>query len=256
MLVLAVSENVLLQALPALLPHLALDCLLVETLSIKNAFATLVRDVSLPQTVVGLNPMFSGDLAPEGRPVVVVPYQAGAAIDDLRERLTSRGMRLYTLTAQQHDQTMALLQTVGHSMVLAFGHTSCSQRRALGAIDRAGATAIQGHACPAGPHDDQPPGRVLGKSRPATRPPEPPASRPLATCNTWMDTPATTPMSNSWLPWPACAITCRRPSLNWRPAADSCSRWCRRTRPTPWQKARCWALTVNASTASTISSST
>ena len=123
MLVLAVSENVLLQALPALLPHLALDCLLVETLSIKNAFATLVRDVSLAQTVVGLNPMFSGDLAPEGRPVVVVPYQAGAAIDDLCERLSSRGMRLYTLTAQQHDQTMALLQTVGHSMVLAFGHT-------------------------------------------------------------------------------------------------------------------------------------
>ncbi|WEK31359.1 MAG: prephenate dehydrogenase/arogenate dehydrogenase family protein [Candidatus Pseudomonas phytovorans] len=126
LLVLALSEQVLLKALPALVPHLALDCLLVETLSIKSAFATLVRDVSLPQPVAGLNPMFSGDLAPEGRPVVVVPYQADAAFDDLRERLVSRGMRLFTLTAQQHDQAMALLQTVGHSMVLAFGHTLAS----------------------------------------------------------------------------------------------------------------------------------
>ncbi|QJQ22837.1 prephenate dehydrogenase/arogenate dehydrogenase family protein [Pseudomonas sp. SK] len=123
LLVLALSEKVLLQALPGLLPHLALDCLLVETLSIKNTFATLIRDVSLPQAVAGLNPMFSGDLPPEGRPVVVVPYQPDAALDDLCERLESRGMRLFTLTAQQHDHAMALLQTVGHSMVLAFGHT-------------------------------------------------------------------------------------------------------------------------------------
>ncbi|MDH0304191.1 MULTISPECIES: chorismate mutase [unclassified Pseudomonas] len=123
LLVLAISEKVLLQALPALIPHLALECLLVETLSIKSAFATLIRDVSLPQAVAGLNPMFSGDLSPEGRPVVVVPYQAGVQLDDLRERLASRGMRLFTLSAQEHDQTMALLQTVGHSMVLAFGHS-------------------------------------------------------------------------------------------------------------------------------------
>ncbi|WP_144175434.1 chorismate mutase [Pseudomonas sp. Kh13] len=123
LLVLALSEKVLLQALPVCLPHLALDCLLVETLSIKNTFATLIRDVSLPQAVAGLNPMFSGDLSPEGRPVVVVPYQPDAALDDFCERLESRGMRLFMLTAQEHDQAMALLQTVGHSMVLAFGHT-------------------------------------------------------------------------------------------------------------------------------------
>ncbi|WP_095149065.1 chorismate mutase [Pseudomonas sp. Irchel s3a18] len=123
LVILAVSEKVLLQALPALMPHLHLDCLLVETLSIKSAFATLIRDVSLPQAVVGLNPMFSGDLSPEGRPVVVVPYQMGEGLDDLLERLQARGMRLFTMSAEEHDQTMALFQTVGHSMVLAFGQT-------------------------------------------------------------------------------------------------------------------------------------
>ncbi|WP_313739782.1 chorismate mutase [Pseudomonas sp.] len=123
LLVLAVSEQVLFEALPALMAHLPLDCLLVETLSIKGNFATLVRDVALPQSVAGLNPMFSGDLSPQGRPVVVVPYQASPALDELTERLAGRGMRLFTLTAQQHDETMALLQTVGHSLVLAFGHT-------------------------------------------------------------------------------------------------------------------------------------
>lgn len=122
-LILAVSEQVLFEALPALMPHLPLDCLLVETLSIKGNFATLVRDVALPQSVAGLNPMFSGDLSPQGRPVVVVPYQTSPALDELTERLAGCGMRLFTLTAQQHDETMALLQTVGHSLVLAFGHT-------------------------------------------------------------------------------------------------------------------------------------
>ncbi|TJZ67436.1 chorismate mutase [Chitiniphilus eburneus] len=135
-LVLAVSQHVLTQALPQLLPHLPADALLVETLSIKSPFAAWLADQPTTQAVLGINPMFSGDLDPAGRPLAAVPYRDAPLADAFIDLLRQWRLDVVTLTPAQHDEAMAMLQTVGHSAVLAFGQTLARSPLALDALLR------------------------------------------------------------------------------------------------------------------------
>ncbi|CRN02516.1 MULTISPECIES: chorismate mutase [Pseudomonas] len=122
-LVLALAQNVLSEALPHLLPSLRSDCLIVDTLSIKSEFADFVATLDVTQPMVGINPMFSGDLDPAGRPVAVVTYRDGDAVARLVEWLHSWPANVFQMTASEHDRTMAYLQTLGHALVMGFGLT-------------------------------------------------------------------------------------------------------------------------------------
>lgn len=122
-LVLALAQNVLIKALPVLAPHLRSDCLIVDTLSIKSEFSAFVDQSTLKQPMVGINPMFSGDLAPAGRPVAVVTYRGGDAVVGLLEWLRAWPVNVFEMTPSEHDRTMALLQTLGHALVTGFGLT-------------------------------------------------------------------------------------------------------------------------------------
>ncbi|AUZ47860.1 chorismate mutase [Pseudomonas orientalis] len=122
-LVLALAQNVLSEALPQLLPSLRSDCLIVDTLSIKSEFADFVATLDVAQPMVGINPMFSGDLDPAGRPVAVVTYRDGDAVARLVEWLHSWPANVFQMTASEHDRTMAYLQTLGHALVMGFGLT-------------------------------------------------------------------------------------------------------------------------------------
>lgn len=121
--VLALAQNVLMEALPQLLPSLRSDCLIVDTLSIKSEFAEFLTTVDVAQPMVGINPMFSGDLDPAGRPVAVVTYRDGDAVARLVEWLYSWPVNVFQMTASEHDRTMAYLQTLGHALVMGFGLT-------------------------------------------------------------------------------------------------------------------------------------
>ncbi|CRM14816.1 prephenate dehydrogenase/arogenate dehydrogenase family protein [Pseudomonas fluorescens] len=124
-LVLALAQNVLSEALPQLLPSLRSDCLIVDTLSIKSEFADFVATLDVAQPMVGINPMFSGDLDPAGRPVAVVTYRDGDgdAVARLVEWLHSWPANVFQMTASEHDRTMAYLQTLGHALVMGMGLT-------------------------------------------------------------------------------------------------------------------------------------
>jgi prephenate dehydrogenase len=123
--VLALSQGVLERALPQILPHLRPDCLIVETLSIKTPFGDLLDKHRPAQPVLGINPMFSGDLDPKGRPVAVVVHRSGAAISGFLSLLEQWQLKVVIIEPHEHDRTMATLQSMCHAAILSFGRALC-----------------------------------------------------------------------------------------------------------------------------------
>lgn len=123
----AISLELLVDVLPRLLALVGPRCTLIETLSIKAPFADLLERTGYAldgREVAGVNPMFSGDLDPVGRPVATVVYgretggpHAGAFFDVLRRA----GLVIVPTDPRAHDRSMAALQTLVHGAVLAFG---------------------------------------------------------------------------------------------------------------------------------------
>lgn len=121
--VLAVCQKVIAEALPNILPYLSLDCLIVETLSTKSAFPGLLERHNVVQSVLGINPMFSGDLDPKGRPVATVVYRNGSLVSEFMALLEKWQLKIVPMDPAEHDRTMAVLQSLGHALVLSFGKT-------------------------------------------------------------------------------------------------------------------------------------
>lgn len=119
--VLAVSYYVISAALPVILKNINQDCLLVDTLSIKKPFSELINHHLVPQQVMGINPMFSGDLNPQGRPVATVIYRDGDTAKIFLDLLGSWDLRVVLMKVNEHDRVMAVVQSLGHAALLAFG---------------------------------------------------------------------------------------------------------------------------------------
>ncbi|ATQ27913.1 prephenate dehydrogenase [Rhodococcus ruber Chol-4] len=121
MLVLAVPEATALAAAARLGPLLSPDAVLVETLSVKSAWAQAGRGRGWSAQCVGLNPMFAPALGMAGRPVAVVEHRPGPAVDALLAALDRWGARVVRMTADDHDRVAAATQAATHAAVLAFG---------------------------------------------------------------------------------------------------------------------------------------
>jgi prephenate dehydrogenase len=117
----AVPYQVMAEAIGGILQHIRSDCLLVDTLSTKTPFLTLIEDYKISQQSVGINPMFSGDLNPQGRPLVAVTYKNGKAVENFLAVIKTWDLRIIPLGAVEHDQVMAVLQSLGHAVLIAFG---------------------------------------------------------------------------------------------------------------------------------------
>lgn len=123
----ALSNEVLSRAMDGLLAYTSPDCVLVDTLSIKSSFARVLassRDRLRSREIVGINPMFSGDLDPVGRPVAVVRYPgvvAGDATQAFVDLLRGSGVHVVETEPEMHDRSMAALQTLVHAGIIAFG---------------------------------------------------------------------------------------------------------------------------------------
>lgn len=123
----ALSHEVLSRAMDGLLAYTSPDCVLVDTLSIKLPFASVLtasRDRLDNREVVGINPMFSGDLDPVGRPVAVIRYAGvptGDATREFVDLLRGSGVRVVETEAEMHDRSMAALQTLVHAGIIALG---------------------------------------------------------------------------------------------------------------------------------------
>lgn len=118
----ALPEAVLLETWETILGNLKQDALFVDTLSVKLPFMNAVAG-RLPARieVVSINPMFAPALGFEGQSVAVVEVRRAGHADHFLELLQKWGASLQMLSAEQHDRYAALLQTVTHAAILAFG---------------------------------------------------------------------------------------------------------------------------------------
>lgn len=120
--VFALAEQVIIKTFPKILSYINSNCLIVETLTSKTNFSKLLENYQIRQTIVGINPMFSGDLDPKDRPVVYVVHRNGLLADNFYLLLKRKWqINIYTMTIAEHDRTMSILQSLVHILVLAFG---------------------------------------------------------------------------------------------------------------------------------------
>lgn len=119
--VFALAEQVIIKLFPKILSYINPNCLIVETLTIKTNFAQLLENYQIAQMIVGINPMFSGDLDPKNRSVVSVVHRNGLLVDEFYLLLRKWQINIYTMTAAEHDRTMSIVQSQVHILVLAFG---------------------------------------------------------------------------------------------------------------------------------------
>jgi prephenate dehydrogenase len=119
--VLALPERAALAAAPAVVQMMRPDALLVETLSVKTRFSSLLGQSGANIEVVGLNPMFAPLLGMSGRPVIAVVSRAGPRGNELLRVVSASGACLTRMTAEDHDRLTAGLQALTHVTVLAFG---------------------------------------------------------------------------------------------------------------------------------------
>ena len=131
----ALSNEVLSSAMDVLLKYTSSDCALIDTLSIKSSYAEVVsayRGKIGLREVAGINPMFSGDLDPAGRPVAVVQYDGfpyGVTCRRFFDILNRTGARIVEMDPISHDRSMATLQVLVHAGVMAFGRALCDERQ-------------------------------------------------------------------------------------------------------------------------------
>ncbi|MGB7385256.1 MAG: prephenate dehydrogenase dimerization domain-containing protein [Rhodococcus sp. (in: high G+C Gram-positive bacteria)] len=118
LVVLAVPEHIALGTDLSLFDRVAL---VVETLSVKSAFAAAVEASGRAHAVLGINPMFAPALGFGGRPVACVRHRSGVAAEDFVARITAWGGRVVDVDSDMHDRAAAATQALTHASVLAFG---------------------------------------------------------------------------------------------------------------------------------------
>jgi prephenate dehydrogenase len=123
LVMLAVPEAVAEAGAAGLVAHMKPGALLVETLSVKHGFASVVAGLPAAVEILGVNPMFAPGLGFTGRSVVAVPYRDGARTAAFLDFVRDQGASVAPMTADQHDAACAALQAATHAAILTFGMT-------------------------------------------------------------------------------------------------------------------------------------
>ncbi|MEV6314527.1 prephenate dehydrogenase [Streptomyces sp. NPDC051776] len=122
LLLLAVPEEVALDAVRATPGRLRPGALLADTLSVKSRVVSEVAAHAAGREAVGLNPMFAPSLGLDGRPVAAVVLHDGPLVAELLALVARSGGRVVRVGAERHDRLAAASQALTHATVLAFGH--------------------------------------------------------------------------------------------------------------------------------------
>ncbi|PKW16235.1 prephenate dehydrogenase [Saccharopolyspora spinosa] len=120
LVLLAVPERTALAALPVLATHLRPGTLVADTLSVKGAVATVLREMSGIEAV-SLNPMFAPSLGFAGKPVATVVVHNGPKVAELLALLRDWGGHAVLCEAGDHDRLAAATQVLTHATMLGFG---------------------------------------------------------------------------------------------------------------------------------------
>ena len=117
----ALPEDVAMTAWPEIAASQKKTSLLVDTLSVKTPFINAISQSKSPDEIISINPMFGPSLGFSGQSAVVIDVRHGPIADEFIALLTSWGCGVVFLTTEEHDRYAAMLQTVTHAAILAFG---------------------------------------------------------------------------------------------------------------------------------------
>ena len=113
----AITETVAVQ----IAPHLPKHAILADITSVKVGPMSAML-AAHPGPVVGLHPMFGPDAATLDKQIVVVtPGRGEEAWRWLPEQLAAWGAVIVRATAEEHDETMSVVQALRHFATFAFG---------------------------------------------------------------------------------------------------------------------------------------
>ena len=119
--IVALPDAVARAALPWMIRHARADAVIVPTCSVQQPFFQDLAAIAPEQPCLGLNPMFSPSLQPEGRVIASCLTDTGSAGHWLERSVQEAGMRVKRLSPERHDQLMSLCQTLPHAAIISFG---------------------------------------------------------------------------------------------------------------------------------------
>lgn len=120
LLLLALPEQALADALATLGPELATHALLVETASVKTCLEPIKKKQLVSHEILGVNPMFAPSLGMSGRPVAVSRQHPAAATARFEDMLKAAGAVVVDMSPERHDRIAANTQALAHAAILGF----------------------------------------------------------------------------------------------------------------------------------------
>jgi len=124
LVVCCVPESVVVASLADLAASMRDDAVLMDITSVKGRIAEAVRVwPSGAPGYLSIHPMFgpTPDFADRG--VCVIRLRDNARVDSIVGLMDAWGCRLAEMSAEAHDRTTALVQTMPHALLLAFGES-------------------------------------------------------------------------------------------------------------------------------------
>lgn len=113
-------------------PHLPADCVLADITSIKQSPLKTMLEVH-QGPVIGLHPLFGPATSTMDKQIVVVtPGRNQEACRWLVDQFSTWGSIVLQVDAKEHDDIMAIVQTVRHFATFAFGQFLCRKNINLG----------------------------------------------------------------------------------------------------------------------------
>ncbi|MCG7498970.1 prephenate dehydrogenase/arogenate dehydrogenase family protein [Vibrio sp. Of7-15] len=120
MVVFALPESIADDALITYMPILETADSIVHTCSVQKPFHKLASDCLPMKDIVGVNPMFSPQLAYEGRTVLLCEPRTSKTGAILEAILLKHNMEVTRLDPEAHDNMMGLCQALPHAAILSF----------------------------------------------------------------------------------------------------------------------------------------
>jgi prephenate dehydrogenase len=99
--------------------------LLMDITSVKRTpVALMERCTAREVEVLGTHPLFGPSTKSlQGMPVIFVPVRTGPLYEQIRALYERNGAKITTLTAEEHDELMAVIQALPHFVLFSFGIT-------------------------------------------------------------------------------------------------------------------------------------
>jgi len=120
LVVLALPHDVALQCVADLSAALKPGALLVDTLSVKSEYVSILSRLDVPIELLSINPMFGPDLGFTDQSVAVVEVSGGSRATNFLAMIESWGSSLVHLTAEEHDRATAATQAATHAALLGY----------------------------------------------------------------------------------------------------------------------------------------